>query len=382
MRVALVHDYLVDGGGAERTLLELHRLFPEAPIYTAVYDPRTTLPEFADCEIHVSILQRLAHSKKRYKQLLPLYPLVFLRTRLTNCDLVISSASAFAKAVEVDDSARHICYCHTPPRFVWHWDKYHEQEHVSRGVRVAVQAFQPYFRKLDLLAARRVHHFIANSSNVRGRIRLAYGRDASIVYPPVELDRFRIGSGPGHHFLIVSRLNRYKRIDMAIEAFNQLRLPLLVAGGGPDLDRLRQLAGPTIKLLGRVDDEELRELYATCKALVLPGEEDLGLTPVEASASGRPTIALGKGGARETVVHGQTGVLYAEPTVEHLVAAVRQLDTLRFDPAELRGHAEQFGVPRFRKGILNAVRQEIGAVPSARRPGVRLSCGWEGNRAS
>jgi glycosyltransferase involved in cell wall biosynthesis len=361
MRVALVHDYLVEAGGAERTLLELHHLFPDAPIFTSVYDPRTTFPEFAECDVRAAPLLRLAASQRRYKYALPLYPFVFRNLPLSDFDVVISSASAFAKAVRPGPRAKHICYCYTPTRFVWDWDEYRKREGLDGAEAAAVKALRPYLRRVELDAVRRVDRFVAISKTVRDRISSAYGRAADVVYAPVALDRFELSDERGDYFLVVSRLNRYKRIDQAIEAFNRLGLPLLVAGTGDDEGRLRRLAGETVQLLGKVSEAELRELYRGARAVVVPGEEDLGLAPLEANACGRPVVALGRGGATETVVPDVTGVLYENPSVDGLMAAVERLSRLRTEPAALREHARRFSVPEFRKGILRVVEEELGA---------------------
>jgi glycosyltransferase involved in cell wall biosynthesis len=365
MKVALVHDYLVEAGGAERTLLELHYLFPEAPIFTAVYDPRTTFPEFAKCDVRPSALLKPFSTQRRYKYALPLYPFVFERISLADYDVVLSSASAFAKAVQTASHTKHICYCYTPTRYLWYWDEYRRRESLRGPRLVLIQALRPRLRKVDARAARRVDQFLANSHNVRKRIRASYGREADVVYTPVSLERFPLSTTSGQHFLVVSRLNRYKRVDQAICAFNRLRLPLIIAGTGDDEARLRRLAGPTVQLVGKVSEAELRELYGAARAVVVPGEEDLGLAPLEASATGKPVVALGRGGATETVVNGKTGVLYDTPTVEELIAAVERLSELHFEPAELREHASRFSVDEFRSGIVRAVESQVGAAVDA-----------------
>ena len=359
MKVALVHDYLVDAGGAERALLELQRIFPDAPIFTSVYDPATAPAEFRASSVHTASLLRPVATKRRYKLALPLYPLVFAGRRLRGYDLVVSSASAFAKSVGVEAPTRHVCYCYTPPRFVWQLDGYARQEQLGLGAELTVRALRPYFKMVDRRTAASVDRFVAISETVRGRIRHSYGRDADVVPPPVDVERFHVGDGAGEYFLVVSRLNRYKRVDLVIEAFNRLGLPLVVVGTGADEQRLRALAGPTIRFAGRVPDGELATVYGRASALVLAGEEDFGLTPLEANASGRPVIAYAAGGALETVVADQTGVLFAKQSVESLIDAVQRFQQVTFDGAGLRRHAERFSCAFFRSRMLEIFRRVL-----------------------
>lgn len=359
MKVALVHDYLVDAGGAERVLLELHRAFPDAPIFTSVHDPATAPKEFEHADVRSSMLLRPVATKRRYKFALPLYPLVFAAQHLRGYDAVISSASAFAKSVGVLPPARHVCYCYTPPRFVWQFNHYAQQEALALPIRLAVQAFGPAFRAADRRGARAVDRFVASSEFVRKRIRTAYGCEADVVAPPVDLERFRLQPGTASHFLVVSRLTRYKRIDIVVEAFNRLELPLLVVGTGSDEGRLRGLAGPTVRFAGRVSDEELAAAYRDAIAVVLPGVEDFGLAPIEANASGRPVIAHAAGGALETVVPGETGVLFAEQTPESLIYAIRRLQETTFDPVRLRRHSEAYSSDTFRERMRSLVERVV-----------------------
>ncbi len=355
MRVALTHDYLVDRGGAERVLLELHRLFPNAPIFTSVFDPSGTLDEFRSCDVRTSFLQALRPTRATYKRLLPLYPAAFQSFDLKGYDVVISSASAFAKAVRLPASSHHICYCYTPTRFAWDWDGYRKRQGIGVVTASAVQLLLPYLRRADAAAAQRVDRFVAISAEVARRIRTCYSKDAHVVYAPVDLRKFNQIAEPSDYFLVASRLQAYKRVDTVVETFNRLGLPLRIAGDGPDLPRLRALAGPTITFLGHVSDEVLVDLYARCRAVVLPGEEDLGLTPLEANACGRPTVAFAGGGALETVLPGVTGVLFTEHTVDSLANAVRTVQSLNVQAYRLRKHAEHFSTARFRDAITRLV---------------------------
>ena len=355
MKVALVHDYLVDAGGAERVLLELHRVFPNAPIFTSIYSPPTTMPEFSDCDLRTSFLQKLRLTRSNYKRLLPLYPFAFREFDLNAYDLIVSSSSAFSKCIRPRASAVHVCYCHTPPRFLYRWREYRQQEQLGSFTSCVVAATRSYLIWWDQKGASRVDKFVANSETVRDRISRSYSRNADVVYPPIELDGITVSQNREDFYLIASRLLRYKRNDTAVDAFTRLRRPLVIVGDGPDRARLEAMAGPSISFRGRVADGALREMYQRCRATVVPGEEDLGLTPLEANAAGTPAIALGRGGARETVVPNKTGVLYVEPTATSLMHAVAQFELLQFDAGAVRGHAERFSRESFRRGILAAI---------------------------
>jgi glycosyltransferase involved in cell wall biosynthesis len=357
MKVALVHDYLVDAGGAERALLELHRVFPDAPIYTSIYSPPTTMPEFVGCDLRTSFLQILRPTRRDYKRLLPLYPIAFASLDLSSYDVIVSSSSGFSKCIRPRVSAAHVCYCYTPPRFLYRWHGYREQERLGSPTSRLVAGIRPYLQWWDQTGARRVDRFVAISETVRDRIAQSYSRPAAVVYPPIELDGVRVSLHRDDFYLIASRLLPYKRIDTAVEAFTNLGRPLVVVGDGPDRARLEAMSGPTVSFRGRVSESALQDLYQRCRATVVPGEEDLGLTPLEANAAGAPVIALGLGGARETVISNVTGVLYPEPTVSALTQAVSKFETIRFDVGSVRRHAERFSRNRFRQGILAAVEE-------------------------
>ena len=299
-RVALVHDYLAQAGGAERVAAALHILFPEAPLYTSVYDPRATLDVFAQVDVRTSFLQRWPISSRRFHKLaLPYYPAAFERFDFSGYDLVLSSSSSFAKGVMTPPETCHICYCHTPSRFIWRPQEYLRQSRTARIVTALLGSVMSNLRSWDVESAQRVDFFVANSYNVARRIRKFYRRDtAAIIYPPVETGKFApvSPSEVGSHFLVVSRLLNYKRIDLAVEACNRLQAPLRIIGIGPDMAALKRIAGPTITFLGRLSDTEVVAELARCRALIFPGEEDFGITPVECMASGRPVVAYGAGG--------------------------------------------------------------------------------------
>jgi glycosyltransferase involved in cell wall biosynthesis len=354
VRVAIVHDYLNQRGGAERVLGVLHGMFPEAPIFTSVLDRSTLWPQLRSADIRVSWMQRLPGLRRHFKKYFLLYPLVFERLDLAGFDLVLSSSSAFAKAVRAPRGGVHVCYCHTPARFIWNYEEYVEHEALGRVARSALPLAIRILRRWDLRTAHRPTAYVANSTVVAERIRRIYGRDATVVPPPVEIDRFRGLSGvPGDYYLIVSRLNAYKRIHLAVEAFNHLHLPLVIVGEGPHRPALERMAAPTVRFLGRVDDGELGKLLGGCRALILPGEEDFGIAVLEANAAGRPVVAYLGGGALDTVEPGVTGVFFSEPSTDSLADAVLRAARIPWDPDALRRHAAHFDVAAFRERMDN-----------------------------
>lgn len=349
-RVALVHDWLVHPGGAESVLKSFLRLFPDAPVFTAVCDPDPPLEGMLEGrEVRSSFLQALPGVARYYRTLLPLMPAAFRSMNLSGFDVVLSSSHAFSKAVRVDESATHLCYCHTPPRYLW--DLYEEY---NPGIAGALRApLLRWLRKVDRRASAGVHRFIANSRNVAERIRRSYVREAEVVYPPVDVDRFRAAAGTGvrDYFVAGGRLVPYKRVDVAVRAAALHSFPLKVFGEGPERRRLEAMAGPTVEFLGRVDHEALPELLARSRALLFPGEEDFGILPVEAQAAGRPVIALGRGGAQETVRDGETGILYDGDSPDALVRAVERFVPRRWDSRACMENAARFGRERFEEAI-------------------------------
>jgi glycosyltransferase involved in cell wall biosynthesis len=362
-KIALVHDYLVERGGAEKVLAALHGAFPQAPIYTAVYDRDATLAAFQDADVRSSFLQRLGADARRYRALLPLYPLAFRSFDLSGFDVVISSASGFAKGVRPAAGARHVCYCYTPPRFLWAYQDANGHERFPPPARFAVRALAPYLTRADRAGARRVDRFIAISRCVAARIRSVYEREAIVLPPPIDCDGFASGGTAGDFFLVLSRLVPYKRIDVAIEAFNRNGLPLLVVGDGRDRARLESLVrSECIRFLGHVSQEDVRELLATCRALIAPAEEDFGMAALEANASARPVIAYADGGALDSVQPGSTGVLFAEQTAESLLGALDEFERMSFDPEALVRHARRFDTSEFQRAMRAIVAEETGAL--------------------
>ncbi|MGH7458066.1 MAG: glycosyltransferase [Longimicrobiaceae bacterium] len=357
MKVAITTDWLNSFGGAERVLLELHRLFPDAPIYTTVHHPPGLPESMRGWDVRPSFLQQVPFARHHHRPFLPLMPLAFEQFDLSGYDLVITTNSACAKGVITRPETVNLCYCYTPCRYIW--DLYHQY---NRGTlrRMIAAPIAHWLRVWDRLAADRVDHFMAISHEVAGRVRRHYGRGSEVIHPPVDVDRFRLFPGRiEDYYLVVSRLVGYKRVDLAVEAAKRLGRRLLVVGDGPERRRLESLANSTVSFLGRRSDEEIAGLYARCRGVLFPGLEDFGIVPVEAQAAGRPVIAYGKGGATETVVGGVTGVLFGEQSVEALCDAVLEAERRTFDPASCRKNAERFAAPEFRRLLLRTVKREV-----------------------
>ncbi|MFH1347301.1 MAG: glycosyltransferase [Candidatus Margulisiibacteriota bacterium] len=351
MKIAIVHDYLNQFGGAERVISALHEIWPDAPIYTSIYDERRMPDEFRRMDIRVSFMQRLPFVFNLFKYYFLFYPLAFERFDLSGYDIIISSSSAFAKGVTKRLGQLHICYCHTPARFVWRYEDYMKRESIPAFFKVFLPFFLEPIKKWDLQTSANVDYFIANSRNVADRIQKTYSRESVIINPPVESRLFEPSALTSDYFLVASRLNTYKRIDIVVEAFNKLDLPLKIVGDGPDRRNLRKTAGANIEFLGRLPDEQLSKYLAECQALIFPGEEDFGIVPLEAMAAGRPVIAYKAGGAKETVSDGETGILFDKQTVESLVLALKRFQFESFDKKKLRAHAEKFDKEQFKQKI-------------------------------
>lgn len=351
MKIALVASWLNQYGGAERVLEAAHDLYPDAPVFTSTFWHAAMPDAYRTWDIRVSFLDRLPIARKYQRLLLPLYPMAFESLNLRGYDAIVSITSAFAHGVRTPPNARHYCYCLTPARFLWNYPDYVEREQIASFARALLPLVISPLRDWDRRAANRVSQFIAISQTVRTRIAENYRRDSTIIHPPVEVERFQVSKQPGEFFLILSRLVPYKRIDLAIQACNELRVPLVIAGDGRDHARLEAMAKPYVRFLGRVSDQEAKDLLARCKAFVFPGEEDFGITPLEANACGKPVIAFARGGALETVIEGKTGEFFREPTARALAQTLCAFDEKKFDPAVIRTHAEQFSVQVFKQKL-------------------------------
>ena len=358
MKVAIVHDWLMSQGGAERVLEEILRLYP-APVFTLFQNRENRLSApIQEARIKHSFIQKMPLSQKQYRNYLPLFPMAIEKFDLKEFDLIISSSHAVAKGVKTHDRQLHICYCHTPMRYAWDLEEpYLESVGVVKGA-IARQVLK-FLRKWDLNTVSRVDHFIANSKYVAERIERIYGRESTVIYPPVATNEFKPGKEKGDFFLTVSRLVPYKRVDLIVEAFNQMPTKRIkIVGDGPELSKLRGIAKSNVEFLEFQSQDQLKELLASARGFVFAAEEDFGIAPVEAQSAGTPVIAFGKGGALETVIDGKTGLFFSQQSAASLVAALQIFDTIEWNGDVIRAHAEQFGVERFRKEFKKYVDQQ------------------------
>jgi glycosyltransferase involved in cell wall biosynthesis len=364
-RIALVHDFLLDLRGAERVFAVLCDMFPRADLFTAVYDERGTQGRFAGRTIHTTALQRLRLTDRTFRGFLPLYPALMGRLDLSGYDLVVSSHSAWAHGVVPDPGAVHVCYCHNPFRYAWS-AREETLAATPLPLRPAFAALLDRWQGWDRGAALRVDRYVANSRTTRGRVASYLGREAAVVAPPVDTARFApLGRGEeaGPDYVVLSELMPHKHIEVAVEAFSRMGLPLLVVGKGPDARRLARLAGPSVRLVGRLADHEVARVLARARALVVTATEEFGIAAIEAQAAGRPVIALRAGGVAETVVDGVTGCFYDERTPESLAAAVRAFDATAVDPADCVASAARFTVGRFTTEMRAQIRLAVAGRP-------------------
>ncbi len=362
MKIALVHDYLIQDGGAERVLQAFREIWPDAPIYALLHDPERMGDRFHGSDIRTSFLQRIPFALDRYKWLMPLMPAATERYDLSAFDVVLSSTSAFAKGVITRADALHICYCHTPTRYLWSdMHSYVQELSIPGPIKRVMPLVLSRIRTWDRLAADRVDRFIANSETVRQRISKYYRHSSDVIHPPVDTKRFRITdpSAVEPYFVAGGRLVAYKRFDIVVKAFTKLGIPLKVFGEGPEMAMLRRAAGPNVEFLGRISELKKAELYSHAQAYLHPQEEDFGITAVEAMASGTPVIAFRKGGAEETVVDGVTGAFIEEQTWEELANAIIRFDRTAFDPHTIRAHALRYDVVTFKRRIFDYVRAVV-----------------------
>ncbi len=361
MKVALIHDHLAQDGGAEKVFKVLADMFPEAPIYTLLYEKKNTDKYFKGRRIEASIIQKLPGGIKHYQWYMPFMPMAIEFFDLSGYDIVISSTSSFAKGVITKPETLHICYCHTPTRYIWSdTHQYINELKYNKYFKKIISLVLNYIRMWDRLAADRVDKYITNSKTSLRRIKKYYKRDAKIIYPSVKIDDFSISEKQGDYFLAGCRLVPYKRVDIVIKAFKKLGLKLKIFGDGIDLPRLKKIAGDAgnIEFLGRVSDEEKAKLYGECRAFINPQLEDFGITPVESMASGRPVIALRSGGSLESIIEGKTGLLFNNETPEDIIKVIEKFNTMNWNSLDIREHAKKFSEERFKKEIEEFINEE------------------------
>jgi glycosyltransferase involved in cell wall biosynthesis len=370
VRVALVHDWLTGMRGGEKVLEALCEIYPDADIFTLFHQRGTVSPAIERHRIETSFVQWLPFTATHYRRYLPVFPTAIEQFDLDAYDLVISSSHCVAKAVVAPGRARHLCYCHSPMRYGWdQFDAYFGPARVGAAAsRWLYRPILAHLARWDAATASRVHRFVANSQHVAGRIRQYYNRAATIVYPPVDTQFYQAAEvASGDHFLVVSALVPYKRVDRAIDACRQVGARLRIVGKGPDRERLMQRAGPDVEFVGWLSDEGIREEYQRARAVILPGEEDFGIVPVEAQACGRPVVALRRGGALETVVDGDTGLFFDAPTAESLAEALERVQGMAFDGARIRRHAERFSREQYVQRMREVIDETVTASPAGGR---------------
>lgn len=372
MKVAIVHDYLNQYGGAERVLEQISAVYPQADIKTAIHDPDRMPASYRALSIEATWLNRLPRVNRYHRLFLPVYPRAFESIDLSGYDLVVTSSSGFAHGVIVKPDTVNVCYCHSPPRFLWDYENYVAREEISPLRQALLRPMVPRLRKWDRMSADRTDAWITTSELVKERVELNYGKTSTIIPPSVDVSRFEVGQGPGQHYLMLMRMVGWKRPDIVVEACTRRNLPLVVAGDGRSLEGLRKIAGPTVRFVGRVNDEQMRPLYRDSKALILPSEEDFGITPLEAMASGRPVIAFGKGGVLDTVIPGVTGVFFEQQTEASILGAIDVFERTQFDAAAIRRHADRFDNMIFRDRLKTFVDEQIALKRGARRPDAAL----------
>lgn len=367
------HDYLIQMGGAERVVACMLRRHAEAPVYTSAVKRDTLLPEFREARLKVSWMQRLPSIQRRFKFYFALYPQAFRSFGTIDAHAAWVSSSTFAKCMRFTRQTATVLYCHAPTRFLWQTDLYLNTEIPNAFANQMVRLALPALRRWDVAATQPFDAVVANSETVRQRIKAYYGRDAEVIHPPVELQRFEVNHAPpGDYYIVLSRLVAYKRIDLAVKAFSELGKPLVVVGDGPDRGRLEKMAAPNIRFTGSLRDGEVRDALRQARGLIFPGEEDFGIAPVEAQACGRPVVAYARGGALETVIEGRTGCFFHEQTPEALAAAVRRMERhpVPWNPAEIRHQVE-----RFSEEIFHQKSQHLLARLMEHRPARQPECG-------
>lgn len=356
MKVALVHDWLNQMGGAENVLVALKEVFPDAPVFTSIFDRARMPAVMRGWEVHTSALDRVPTIYRRHQAALPLYPFVWEGFDFSGWDVVLSNKSGFCHGIITPPETLHLCYCLTPTRYLWSTEAYLQREGVGRVRRALLPPLLTALRLWDQNAAKRVDRFAAISRAVQQRIGKVYRANSTVIYPPVDTHRFAPGETEDY-FFIVSRLIPYKRIDLAVQAFSRLGLPLVIAGDGRDREALQAAAAPNVRFLGRVSDAKLSRWMGGARAFIFPGEEDFGIAPLEAASAGVPVIAYAAGGALDTVRDGETGLFFHDASSDSLMDAMRRFEPMRWDRSHIRAHAQQFDVQQFKYKIREWVEQ-------------------------
>ncbi|MGB0064716.1 MAG: glycosyltransferase [Terracidiphilus sp.] len=361
-RIALFQDYLAQYGGAERVTEAIHQTLPEAELHTTMVVPEKMSPYLGGLDISTTWMQALPAKAKLYRHYFLLYPLAIESVNLKGYDLIVSSCCGYAKGVKRGNRGVHVCYCHNPMRWVWRFPQYMQRENFNRPLKLGLRLMVEALKRWEMRAATRPDYYIANSHIVAKRLKAAFGVDATVIEPPIVTSRFWVSRQPEDYYLILSRLNAYKRIDLAVEACARTGRKLVVIGDGPDRERLRRMAGPSVSFLGRLPDAAVNRYAARCRALIFPGEEDFGMTPLEVNAAGRPVVAFNAGGATETVIEGLNGVLFGTQTVESLIGGLERLEAQSWDSASIRRNAQRYDIEVFRDRLLDYLYQVSPAV--------------------
>jgi glycosyltransferase involved in cell wall biosynthesis len=363
-RIALFQDYLAQNGGAERVTEAMHQALPEAELHTTMAVPERISPYLRGLQPATTWMQSLPAKAKLYRHYFLLYPLAVESAHLEGYDLILSSCCGYAKGVRRGKESVHVCYCHNPMRWVWRFPEYVKRERFSWPVKAALRMMVEGLKQWEMKAARRPDHYIANSHIVARRLKDAFGIEATVIEPPIVTSRFAISAETDDFYLVLSRLNGYKRIDLAVEACTRTSRRLLVIGDGPDRERLKALAGPTVHFLGRQPDAVVNRYASRCRALLFPGEEDFGMAPLEINAAGRPVAAYAAGGATETVIEGLNGVLFAEQSADSLIDGMERLEARQWDSAAIRRNAQRYDIHVFQERLLHYLYQVSPAVRS------------------
>lgn len=360
MKIAIVHDWLTNMGGAENLIINFHEIYPEAPIYTSIYNPDKLDNRLKNIDVRTSFIQKKKKKITNHKRYFPLMPMAFENMNLNEFDVILSSSTCCAKGVIPRPGALHICYCNTPMRYAWEKREDYVKD-TGKLKRKLIGILTHYMRIWDVTSSNRVDYFIANSTAVQQRIKNYYRRDSVVINPAVRCNLFNISDIDKDYYFIVSRLVSYKKFDLAVQACKELNKKLIIIGDGPEKENLQHLANnnENIKFLGRQDDNEVQKYMSECKAFLFPGEEDFGITPVEAMACGRPVIAYGRGGVLDTVIDGKTGVLFENQTVDDLKNAILKFENMSFSKQEIRNHALKFDESEFKKKIQYFIEEKM-----------------------